>query len=84
MLLQEQCQRSRSVPFSTQIHLHVVGPGDVIFVLLGNSSERQARQMSVDGLGRMVSSVLCVSPVKVYANAEIVIPDIVMSCTDLE
>ena len=72
MLLREQCQRSRAVLFfsDNQTRLRVTELGGVIFVLWVNWSERQARQVC---LGRMVALVPHVSPVKVFANAEIVI-----------
>lgn len=65
--------------FDKQMSLLVTEAGDVIFVLWVNSSERQARQVSVDGLGRMVVVVPDVNPVQVYANADIVTLDIGMS-----
>ena len=65
MLLREQCQQSRTVPFfDKQDGLLVTEPGDIIFVLWVNSSERQARQVSVDGLGRMAAVVSYVNPTK--------------------
>lgn len=56
MLPRAQCQLLRTVLFSDkQISLRVAEAGGNIFVLWVNSSERQARQVSIDSLGRMVA-----------------------------
>ena len=64
MLLRKQCLRSRTF-FDKHISLLVTELGDVIFVLWVNSSERQARQVSVDGLGRMVARRVRMCPADV-------------------